>query len=199
MTYAEPVYLNPDQVPSSLRQSYTGKMFKARICDTVTIPADAGLWDGGSRDTYTVIRMADGATIPAARHNAAPWDSNRQNRVVTLEPGICVVEHTMFCGKDMGLTFHIRADDVASMLPPPADELTREQKIVLTATACYKASYGGRNRFQMVTDGDRVTITQNQWDTAKQSLIELKMLNKAGAITVTGRNAAGRADVRDFR
>ena len=90
-------------VPATLRRGYDGKKFKAHVCEQMTIPMTAGLWDGGSRDKYSVIRSVDGAEISPISHNAAPWNSERRDVTVQLEPGIAVVEHSMFCGKDMDL------------------------------------------------------------------------------------------------
>jgi hypothetical protein len=186
-------YLEASQVPSHLKGSYSGRRFKARSCETVTIPSDAGLWSGGSRDTFRVVRLADGASIMPTNENAAPWDRSRGERTITLEPGVCVVEHSMFCGKDMGLTFHLHPADVAKLLPAPVELDTVERK-VLVATRRFKSSYMGRDRYQMARehDGDRSEAafpSRPEWDAAKSRLISRGLLNKAGAITTAGRNA----------
>ena len=117
---------------------------------------------------------------------------------VALVPGIAVVEHSMFCGKDMGLTFHVHPDNAAKLLPAPTAELTAHEKLVLQATCSFKSSYGGKDRYQMMADEVRYASskhvqepfpTREQWDAAKQSLIGRGMLNKAGAVTPCGRNA----------
>src|SRR5215510_7328144 len=125
------IHLDPAMVPAGLRGAYTGKTFKARVCEQMTIPMTAGLWDGGSRDTYRMVRLEDGATIEPVNHNAAPT-SERHDVVVKLEPGIAVIEHTIFCGKDMGLTFYVHPDNAAKLLPAPV-ELTDHEKTVLEA------------------------------------------------------------------
>ena len=81
------------------------------------------------------------------------------------------------------------------MLPKPESDLSRAQLIVLFATKSYKASYNGQDRFDMVSGDFRYTpdadmISREQWNIAKAELIERKLLNKAGAITVNGKNAA---------
>lgn len=50
-------------------------------------------------------------------------------------------------------------------------------------------------RFQ--TAQEYTKITREDWDAAKANLISRGMLNKAGAITVDGRNAV--ADLWDFQ
>lgn len=184
------IHLEPNMVPPALRGSYSGKSFKARICEKVTIPSTAGLWEGGSRDTYRIIELETGRTVEPINHNAAPWNSARHDVEVTLKPGIAIVEHTIFCGKDLGLTFYIHPDNAAKLLPKPA-ELTAFELIVLKATASYKSSYGGMDRYEMArrdSPGDSYP-TRDEWAAAKQTLINLGMLTKAGAITPKGRNA----------
>jgi hypothetical protein len=142
------IYLEPAQVPNHLRGTYTGKAFKVIICESMAIPFDAGLWSGGSRDTYTLIRLSDGATLAFPEQSSAPWSASRQERKVDLEPGIAVKNRTIFCGKDMGITFYLHPNDAAKMLPAPV-ELTEHEAIVLEATARYKSSYGGKDRYQL--------------------------------------------------
>lgn len=192
------IYLDANMVPATLRRGYDGKKFKAHVCEQMTIPMTAGLWDGGSRDKYSVIRLVDGAEISPISHNAAPWNSERRDVTVQLEPGIAVVEHSMFCGKDMGLTFYVHPSNAAALLPAPSGELTPHEKPVLIATRSFKSSYAGRDRYDMMRDdyrcartvqGDASYPSREQWEAAKTSLIGKGLLNKAGAITVAGRNA----------
>src|SRR5215831_20569465 len=88
---SQTIYLEPSQVPATLRAGYNGKAFRAEICETVTIPADAGLWDSGSRETYSMLRIADGASVPFPGQQSAPWAAGRADRTVTLQPGFAVV------------------------------------------------------------------------------------------------------------
>jgi hypothetical protein len=193
------IHLEPNQVPQALRRSYSGKKFKAKVCEQVTIPADAGLWSGGTRSTYRYVRLTDGETVPVPGQDAAPWD-NRKEHTVTLSPGYAVVEHSIFCGADMGLTFYVHPDNAAAMLPAPDTELTPLERFVLTATRSLKSSYGGRDRYQMACDDydclralspERAERAPSRatWDATKEMLIARGYLNKAGAITTKGRNA----------
>lgn len=192
------IYLEPDKVPSHLRGGYNGKKFAVRVCESMTIPAEAGTWDGGSRETYIIKRLADGASVTATDTMSAPWDERRVDRKVTVTPGLCVVRHSTFQGKDMGLVFFLNPADAAPMLPAPAT-LTPVEKLVLDYTSGRKASYNGRNRYQMAQDDQRwATVkidpfpTVADWDAAKATLIGGGYLNKAGAITPKGRNASSR-------
>lgn len=185
-------HIEPKLVPSHLRAGYAGRHFTAEACATVTIPASAGLWDGGSRDTYHVVRLSDGSQIAASDQMLSPWDDKRRGRVITLEPGVAVVRHSMLCGKDMGLRFYLHPSDIVQMIAPPL-ELTDVERLILVATRSYKASYGGMDRYTMARHdfryADRPYPSREEWNTAKLALIGRKLLNRAGAITVIGRNA----------
>ena len=200
------IYLDANLVPRALRAGYDGKKFKARVCERVTIPMTAGLWSGGSRDTYSLVEFETGREMAASDNMSAPWNPGRKDREIELKPGFCVVEHSIFCGRDMGLTFYVHPDNAAKLLPAPVAELSAHEKIVLDATAGLKSSYMGKDRFQMSSENSRfsrysstpfaekgVHPTREQWDAAKALLISKGLLNKAGAITVAGRNARGGA------
>jgi hypothetical protein len=107
------IYLDKTQVPANRRGTYTGDKFKANVCESMTIPADAGLCDGGSREVYHAIRLRDGATITMPGQSAAPWDGARREHVVTLQPGLAVICHAHFCGQDTGLMFYLHPQDAA--------------------------------------------------------------------------------------
>jgi hypothetical protein len=196
---SQSIYLEPSKVPPQLRGGYTGKKFAVRVCESMTIPSDAGLWSGGSRDLYRVVRFADGASVTMPGQASSPWDAGRRDQTITLTPDLCVVRHSDFCGKDMGLTFYIHPSNAAPLLPPPA-ELTKTESLVLAYTAGRKSSYMGKDRYEMARDdagGWRGPVpadfpTRADWDAAKAALIGRGMLNKAGAITPAGRNAAPR-------
>lgn len=188
-------FLNPEQVPPHLRAGYAGKKFKARACESVTVPSDAGLWSGGSRDTYRYIRLSDGATVTHPMMQVSPFNEGRQDHEITLQLGFAIVQSTMFRGVDHGLTFHLHPSDIAAMLPAPAAELSALEKIVLEYTASRKSSYGGKDRRQMYNDDCRYSsnpkpeVSADEWNAAKATLIGKGLLNKAGAITVAGKNA----------
>jgi hypothetical protein len=193
------IYLDPNMVPAALRGAYSGKKFKAVVCTQTTIPADAGLWSGGTRNTYQIIDLETGRALQASDNMSAPWDQSRKDRMIAIWPGIAVVEHSQFCGKDMGLTFYVHPDNAAKLLPAPSAELTNHESIVLQATCSYKSSYNGKDRYEMARprSWERAELlaaypTREQWDAAKQTLIAKGLLNKAGAVTPAGRNARTR-------
>jgi hypothetical protein len=195
------IYLEPAQVPTQWRGSYSGKSFKAVVTESMTIPSDAGLWAGGSRDVYRAMSLETGEQVRAADHDAAPWDHSRRDQPVALRPGFAVVRHSIFCGKDMGLTFYIHPDNAAKLLSAPDAELTELQQTVLDYTRSRKSSYNGQDRYDMAkhdatfssyyrTGEKKEFATRAQWDEAKAALFTMGLLDKRGAITVKGRNRA---------
>jgi hypothetical protein len=190
------IHLEPSQVPAALRGAYDGRKFKAVVCESVEIPVTAGLWDGGSRDFYKAIDLATGQVGHGSFQDEAPW-GNRQARQFKIEPGLVVVMHSIFCGQDMGLTFYMHPQNATALLPARAD-LTSLEKMILEATRSLKSSYMGRDRYQMKLEDYRYSAdaknsiafpTRAEWEQCKADLYGKGYLNKAGAITVKGRNA----------
>jgi hypothetical protein len=199
------IYLDRNDVPQQLRAHYSGRKFRAYIVESVTVPADSGTWSGGSRSVYFGVRLDTGERVKLSDTFSAPWDEGRQDVTLELRPGVAVVEHSIFQGKDMGLEFYIHPESAAKLLPAPAgDEPSPHEKIVLIATRSYKSSYNGQDRYDMAksdyepmwaTDDKPLKYgpypTRDQWQSAKDSLIEKKLLNRAGAITTKGKNVIG--------
>ena len=203
------IHLTPNLVPPVIRAQYSGQKIQAEICESVHIPCNAGLWDGGSRDTYRALRLSDGAEIPLSDGDAA-FHGKQQDQTYTLAAGIVVINHCIFRGKDMGIRIYMHPDNAAPLLPAPSD-LPPYGRLVLTLTRDKKSSYQGRDRYAMGAEemeycrgiddtysrkhiglGPSLPYpTRAQWDEAKAELIARGLLNKAGAITPAGRNAIG--------
>lgn len=143
-------------------------------------------WEGGSRNTFVILDLASmrQATIP---ENGTPFSNGGKIMQISDLPLNCaVIEHTFFCGKDLGITIHARAENLTKLLPSgPAVELTRNQRIVLVATRSLKS-------FARFDNAHSYTgITQSDYETAKTELIAKGLLKPNGAITDEGRNLAG--------
>lgn len=61
-------------------------------------------WGGGTRSTFRAVRLADmkvdqglGSAVPA------PWANPFEGKTVEIPTGYAIVEHSIFCGKDLGL------------------------------------------------------------------------------------------------
>ena len=177
------MYLEANQVPSHLRAGYTGKKFQAVPQETVTVPRDAGLWSGGTRDTFTVMELATGRVADASDNITSPWNEARQDRLIPLKSGYAVVKHSFFCGNDMGLTFYVHPDDIVKLLPDTAalgltDIELKFLAVMRGIKSGYRAEYFSRMK-----------LNQTDIDGYKAKFTAMGLLNKAGAITVKGKNA----------
>jgi hypothetical protein len=176
------MHLEPNQVPAHLKSGYNGKRFQAEPAESVTIPSYAGLWDGGSRTTYSAIELATGRTVPVSDNMSAPWSDKRQDVTVPLKSGFAIVKHSIFCGKDMGLTFLVHPSDIVKLIPEqPKDDLSATELKVLAIIRGLKSSYRA-NQYA------RQGISEGEVEAIKGKLTRLGYTNKAGAITVAGRN-----------
>lgn len=165
---------------------YKGRSFAIRI---LTGPINcASYWDGGSRSYFRFVRLADlqaSAEVPAQ----SAFDRKVEGLdSVTVPDGFVCVEHSYFCGRDGGLTFHVPQANSAGLLPAPV-ELSWTEQVVLYACRSLKSSYAGIPNYRLHEASRATGITGAEYDQAKASLIGRKLLNKAGAITVDGRNA----------
>lgn len=164
---------------------YKGRTYSLRTADgPVSVRS---YWDGGSRTSYRFVR-ADGQVISAPTSH--PIFENHIIGVdsVTIPPGIVLVEHSIFCGKDMGLTAVIPSDRIAGYLPP-VETVTDLEGIVLAYTSALKNTYGGEKNIRFTRANREHSITAEEWSIAQTALVARKLLRKNGAITPEGRNA----------
>ncbi len=196
------IYLEPtDAVAVKLNAAtfrYSGRTFKATIHESGGMSLRS-CWEGGSRDEYRVVKLDTMQSVAIPENGSGFTAIDREygpsGLPVSLpEPGYAVVEHSIFCGKDSGITIHLHAENAAALLPAPA-ELTFNERVVLVATRSLKSSYAGISDYRFHSAKEDTGITRADWDTAKSALIARGLLNKAGAITVSGKNAAGNADM----
>jgi len=187
------IHLDPREVPSVFCRAfpnYRGRKFVVGVRESVTL--EANYWSGGTRYEYCGVDLLTGAVLPPDCGEYGNPFVNPEVPTVTLEPQRAIVCHKIFCGKDLGLTIYLHPANVAKLLPKPA-ELTRGERIVLKYTASLKASYGGISNYRFHEAHQRTGITQQEWETAKSSLVDKGLLNRRGAITTKGHNALAMA------
>lgn len=199
-----PVTLHASPTDPTIRKiaaavGYGGRKFKVTASERVNIGGTS--WDGGSRDSYHVVRLSDGSRLPLPHFAPPQFGGPREDPVVTLEDDICVVRHSIFRGKDMGLTIFVHPRNLAPVLPSAGGGLTEDERAVLCGTKRFKSSYGGKDRRQMHNEElyacKHVRLTQDAWDAAKERLIAKGLLDKRGAITVEGRNVHEQETARE--
>lgn len=183
------IYLDSKDVPQYLRDGYTGKTFKAIVTDTITVPQDAGVWSGGSRDTYSFVELATGRSVPSPCQQPSPWNKERQEFSSPLPVGIAMVMRSWFCGKDMGLTFYVHPDSAAKLLPAATAELTETQKMVLNATASLKSSYNGKDRYENSKPYDSMSHAEVE---ARLAKVEAIFAASGNVVLKSGKRASDR-------
>lgn len=191
------IHLRPSDVPSHLLAGYKGRRLKLCITEDISINSHDAYWSGGSRTTWYVQRLSDGAKLPLLDTTHHPMRVRVEDKRMEIKPGYIIVAHSIFQGEDMGLTFHIHPLNVAPLFSVPSTNLSIEERFVLTAARTLKSSYNGRSRRDMALDHPfslghafkDLRITKEEYQVAYDSLVEKGLLNKRGAITVEGRNA----------
>lgn len=164
---------------------YSGRKYQVNLATNYRPQA---YWDGGSqRDARLVKREGLEIASPSSKARN-PYDSDA-HATLEIPPGYFVLEHFICRGKDFGIRFYIRPDEAdTGTLPAPSAELSRHEKIVMTATLGLKSSYAGIKNFRFSEARKETGITEAEYETAKRSLIERGFLNKAGAATTAGKN-----------
>ena len=166
---------------------YKGRKFSVSV---VQGPLNcASYWSEGSRDYFRFVRLADGevsAEVPAQSAFDRPIGGIDR---VELPAGFVCVEHS-FRGNRQWITVHVHPDNFVQALPRPAEVLSLQEKIVLYATRSLKSSYGGIPNYRHHEAQRATGISLGEYLTAKSSLMMKGFLNKAGALTVDGRNLA---------
>ena len=184
------IYANRSDIPATILGAfpeYCGNKFKITATDSVTL-CDLN-YSGGTRNQYRAVDIATGKVLDgSAANRPPPWSNTSEGQEVKIPEGIAVVEHSMFCGKNHGLTIYARVSSLAPLLTAPKD-LPWAELVVLYATRCYKNTYAGKSDCQFNKATHETGIGAFQWANAKVRLIGSKHLTKAGAITNRGRNA----------
>lgn len=163
---------------------YSGRKFK--ISTDIPDRLDS-YWDRGSRESFAFYCL-DTERAAGVKSNHPLFERENPSVLDELPRRILLVKHSIFRGKDMGITIYANAEDLAPILPERA-QTTEDEQIVLRHTARLKSSYNGIRNYRFHEAHRSTGITEERWEAAKASLIASKLLNKAGAITPKGRNA----------
>lgn len=75
-------------------------------------------WCEGSRNQFRTCDLTGKALGSADKWNmTAPWANAAEGKHVPIPAGAVVVEHTIFQGRDCGLTLHVNPADMPLLLP----------------------------------------------------------------------------------
>jgi len=164
---------------------YKGR--KIRISTDIPTRLDS-YWDGGSRDYYAFCSLDEKKAFSVSSNHPF-YESENPTVLKRLPERILLVRHAIFCGQDLGITIFANASDMTKFLPENENNLSEDEKTVLEFTSGLKSSYAGISNYRFKEAKECRGITLERWDAAKASLIQKKLLNKAGAINPDGRNA----------
>ena len=164
--------------------NYRGRTIKINYTESVNM---ASYWDGGSRDYFEIVRLSDCQCMSIPAQSAFDIRLEGVDNF-TIPEGFVVVEHSIFCGKDLGLTIHARPDGSLT-LDKPKDVLSEIEINVLRATAGLKSSYAGISDLRAHELKRKYNYTQAEVDNARRSLIDKGLMTKNKAINNAGRNA----------
>lgn len=88
--------------------NYTGRKFKICLENSITF-YDTN-WGGGTRNSYTALKLEGSIsrkiTVPA------PWVNPIEGQTIDIPEGVIIVEHSIACGQDCGITIHARPDQI---------------------------------------------------------------------------------------
>jgi hypothetical protein len=164
---------------------FNGHHVTAYVTDTVRFWGTQ--WDEGHKREYAVVRLTDLRRVDV--HEAPFMQRDAFYDVDHKIPvGFVIVVHVYSRG-GQSIEIHSPGANISPLLPAPVN-LTPDEETVLVATRCYKSSYAGISNYRFHEARRSRGITAERWETAKAALIGKRLLNRAGALTVEGRNAA---------
>lgn len=178
-------HLNRKDVPSMVLNcypAYRGQKFQ--LVETTSYLL-RNYWDGGSRNYCKLLNLTNGEVLDPNNSTTNPF-MRLANESFEIPHNFVVVEHQIFCGRDLGIVIHATPQNITKFLPSQDETvtLTDNELRCLQATKQYKASYGG------VTRRQQINMNVENWETAKSGLIEKGLLSKNGALTIKGKNYA---------
>jgi hypothetical protein len=184
------------QIVSAAYPDYKGKKVSLHTTDA---PVNVqSCWQGGSRSYFVFVRldnMLASGEVPAQSAFDRPILGAE---AVSLPRGVvCVERH--FYGSQESITIHCPAESVNGLALPAPVQVSREEEIVLVATRQLKSSYAGIPNYRLHEARRDTGITTEQWEAAKAGLIVRGLLDKRGALTIAGRNAAGSKQLHEYR
>ena len=174
-----------DQIIHAAFPFWKGQKVQANITDTIQFHNT--MWDEGNRRTYIYVDLNTMRTQPVPQEQYGSRSEFHQTQHSIPQGFVCVVNVESRCPH---IEIHGPTANLSKLLPK-TQELSDDEKIVLIATRSYKSSYAGISNYRLHEAKRQRGITLERWEAAKETLIQKGLLNKAGAITVDGKNAVG--------
>jgi hypothetical protein len=91
---------------------YTGKKFTVEFAEKITF-YDLN-WDGGTKNEYCAVNFeSESKHLP---DNFAPWNNPIEGKTVIIPVDVLIVEHSYFCGHDMGIRIYANPVNAPKLL-----------------------------------------------------------------------------------
>lgn len=160
--------------------------------ETATRYQVSDYWSEGSRNEAVFLELATMRAIPATSlpENARQQANNPFNLAigeVQLLAGYAVVEHIIFCGKDLGFRLYLHPDNLAPLLAASNKdrvEVSEKEKSILEAMRSLKAGPYRNDALRNLnyTEDDKQSL-------ATKGLVKIAS-NGAVSLTQKGRDAS---------
>lgn len=166
---------------------YTGRKFRYEICnksmDLVSY------WSGGSCNYYKIIDLTNDRILEIPQNGSGFERIKPLNNIQAPAPGFVVVKHSIFCGKDCGLTIYIHPENVnPELIDEPKIELSNDELIVLLSISMFKNSYAGEKNIRIKMAVRETKINPQKYIDTLKSLQRRGFISKSGGLTKLGKN-----------
>ena len=185
ITYLDGNEPNVQRLAQAVFPSYRGRKFSFEVADKVALTGT--YWDGGSRSSYGGVNLSNFQAASLPQFDPPQHGGPIQTPEVEGRPGMAVVEHSIFCGRDTGITFYVHPSDAPQLLPEP-ESVTEDEQIVLAFTRSLKNTSGGRSNIRFTEAHRRYGIPADRWTAAQETRKARTLLRKNGSDTPAGRN-----------
>ncbi len=113
-----PVKFNEPWVKAIIGRTFPGyRGRKVKLVQEDKITFSDTNWGGGTRSQYVCIGLDSQTRSLFPGGTPAPWVNPVEGKTAILPPGAIVVEHTIFCGKDVGIRIHVNPN-TTGLYPP---------------------------------------------------------------------------------
>ncbi len=140
-------------------------------------------WSGGSKDEYCFYNLANDKAKPVmSNHPQFERSQPRDLDPEALPDSVVLVKHTIFSGKDLGITIYAKTGAVAPLLTPPEDTtLSKEELFTMILIRSLKS-------FARREEASKYGVTPQRYEGAIKSLVSKGYVGKNGALSTTGKN-----------
>lgn len=177
-----------DPIISRLLDAVGSRVRHVTIIPSSRLEMQGSDWSEGQRHQYTMVRLSDMKTVQMPRASEVHGNSFNYNvpaPEVDIPDGFAVVDQQV--GYKPYVYVYANPAGLTPMLSE--GELDEDVALVLAHTARLKNTYGGETNIRFNSAKRNFGMTLSRWVAAQEKARSKGWLNKAGAITPSGRNA----------